>query len=232
MPVGCVAIDGPVASGKSTAARGVARRLGVAFVDTGAMYRALTLAALNDGIEPTDEPALLRLLAAMPISVDADPDAELGYRVAAGGRDLPPGRLFAPEVNQAVSTVAAHPGVRSAMVAAQRALARAAPVVMAGRDIGTVVLPDAACKIYLTASVEARVARRAAELSGSGSRADEASLRADIVRRDEVDSTRAVSPLRPAADATIIDSSLLTSEDVVERIVALARRAPWRAGAP
>jgi cytidylate kinase len=217
-----VAIDGPVASGKTTAARAVAARLGRLYVDTGAMYRALTLAALQAGVDPGDGVALLRVLAATPIALDPDPAAPLGFRISYGGTEAGD-ELFGEAVSRAVSGVSAHAGVRTAMVSAQRAIAERGPVVMAGRDIGTVVLPGSACKVFLTASVAARVARRAAELAQRGDPVDSAWLRTEIERRDRDDSTRAVAPLRPAPDAWVLDSSDLTADQVVDLIVARAR---------
>jgi cytidylate kinase len=215
-----VAIDGPVASGKTTAARAVARRLGALYLDTGAMYRALALAALRAGVDPANEPALLRLARENPIVVELDPGAPLGFRIRCGETEMGT-ELFSAEVEEVVSTVAAQPGVRDEMVRQQREIATRGRVVMAGRDIGTVVLPDAPFKVFLTACVEARAARRAAELGAAGGAVDSASVRAQIEERDRLDASRAVAPLRPAADAVVIDSSELDEEQVVERIVAL-----------
>jgi CMP/dCMP kinase len=223
-----VAIDGPVASGKSTAARAVAARLGMLYVDTGAMYRALTLAALRSGVDPADQAALLRLLEVAPISIRPDPEAPLGYHVLYGAVEAGQ-ELFGDDVSGAVSIAAAHPRVRAEMVARQRAIADTGAIVMAGRDIGTVVLPRAPCKVFLTASVDARVARRAAELAAAGGRVDPQFLRAQIEERDRLDSTRAVAPLRPAPGAVVIDSSDLDPGQVVDRIVDLVRaRLPER----
>ena len=186
------------------------------------MYRALTHAALRAGVDPGDEPALLALLAHSPVWVLPEADSALGYRIGYGDTEVE-GELFEDDVSGAVSRVAAHPGVRTNMVRLQRALAESESVVMAGRDIGTVVLPDAACKIFLTASVEARVARRSAELAAGGAEIEPGELRTRIEGRDRHDSTRPVAPLHAAADATVIDSSDMTLEQVVERIVELAR---------
>lgn len=204
-----IAIDGPAASGKTTVARLVARRLGAQFVDTGAMYRALAYLALQRGVAAGDEPELVRLA--------ADAVAQTtGFGEQA---------LQAPDVTAIVSTVAAHPGVRAAMVEAQRAVATGKPVVMAGRDIGTVVLPNAPVKVYLTASVAARVERRRAQLERAGVNVDARKLREEILARDRLDSTRAVSPLEPAADAHRLDSSDLPAERVADEICAIVRRA-------
>jgi CMP/dCMP kinase len=210
VPRASVAIDGPVAGGKSTAARAVAARLGLRYVDTGAMYRALTHAALRAGIDPGDEPQLLQLLERSPVWVQPDSEAALGYRIGYGNTEVG-AELFEDDVSGAVSRVAAHPGVRTNMVLLQRGLADE-PVVM-----------DAACKIFLTASVDARVGRRSAELAAGGAEVDPEDLRVRIEGRDRHDSTRPVAPLQPAADATVIDSSEMTLEQVVERIVELAR---------
>jgi cytidylate kinase len=222
-----VAIDGPVASGKSTVARAVARRLGAAYLDTGAMYRAVALAALRAGIDPGDESALLRMLARAPIDVLPDPAGPRGYRVRIGAEAVGE-ELFGADVAAVVSTVAALPGVRRELVARQRALAARGPVVMAGRDIGSVVLPDAAVKVYLTASADERVARRSAELEASGIAVDRDALRTAIAARDRTDQDRAVAPLRPAPGAVVLDCSDLPAAEVVERIVALAMRARER----
>jgi cytidylate kinase len=219
-----IAIDGPVASGKTTAARAVARRLGALYLDTGAMYRAVAVMALDAGVEPHDADALLRLLSERPIRVELDAEAPLGFRLCYGGVEAGE-ELFGPDVDAAASVVAAQPGVRSAMVALQRSLAEDGRVVMAGRDIGTVVLPDARHKIFLTASVAARVARRHAELAAAGSEVDAATLGRQIAERDRLDQTRAVAPLRPASDATIVDSSELDAAEVVERILELVGHA-------
>lgn len=215
-----VAIDGPVASGKTTAAREVARRIGALYLDTGAMYRAVALAALRGGVDPTDEAALLRLARENPIWVELDPAAPLGFRIRCGSTEMGP-ELFSAEVEEIVSTVAAQPAVRAEMVERQREIATRGRVVMAGRDIGTVVLPDAPLKVFLTASVEARVARRAAELAAAGAPVDSEALRVQIEERDRLDASRPVAPLRPAPDAVVIDSSDLDEEQVVDRIMEL-----------
>ncbi|HTV75132.1 MAG TPA: (d)CMP kinase [Candidatus Acidoferrales bacterium] len=216
-----IAIDGPVGSGKTTVARELAQRLGVLYLDTGAMYRAVALSALRAGVDPTDEEAVLGLVRRQPVHVTLDRLAPLGFRVFGGTHEFGE-ELYGNDVSPVASLVAAHPGVRAEMVQRQRAIAREGPVVMAGRDIGTVVLPHAPLKIFLTASVEARVQRRLAELQAQGVVVDGQTLHAQVVERDRLDATRPVAPLRPASDAVEIDSSDLTVEDVVERIVALA----------
>jgi cytidylate kinase len=215
-----VAIDGPAGSGKTTVARELARRIGALYLDTGAMYRALALIAVESEEDPTSEEAMLELARKWPIRVALDPDSPMGFRVFAGSRELGDA-LYRGDVTGSVSVVAAHPGVRALMVERQRAIADEGPVVMAGRDIGTVVLPGAPVKIYLTATVPERVERRLAELSAEGRVVDRATLQAEIEERDRLDSTRETAPLRAAADAREIDSSGLTVEEVVERIAAI-----------
>lgn len=220
-----IAIDGPAASGKTTVARRVAERLKVLYLDTGAMYRALAYAALHTQTDLDNENALVRLCAQHRIHVTLDRDAPLGFRIYAGERELSQSDLESPEVTSVVSTIAAHPRVREAMVDEQRRIAESGSVVMAGRDIGTVVLPNAPVKIYLTASVQARVARRRAQLEEAGIDVSTHELTKELEERDRLDETRAVSPLRKAADAIVIDSSSLTVDDVVEKICAALRQA-------
>jgi cytidylate kinase len=220
-----IAIDGPAASGKTTVARALARRLHVLYLDTGAMYRALAYLALRTGTDVDNGAALARLVAAQPIEVRLDQAAPLGFCITAGGQELDEAMLQSKEVTAIVSAVAAHSEVRSAMVRAQRSIAQDSPVVMAGRDIGTVVLPGARVKIYLTASPEARIARRRAQLEESGVNVDARKLAAEIQERDRLDETRAVSPLAPAHDAHVIDSSDTDAAGVVEEICRLAARA-------
>lgn len=218
-----IAIDGPAASGKTTVARRVADRLQVLYLDTGAMYRALAYIAVHTLTEVDNENALLRLLEQSSVRVTLDRDAQLGFRVFAGERELQAAQLESPEVTAVVSTIAAHPRVRDAMVAEQRKIAAEGPVVMAGRDIGTVVLPAAPYKIFLTASVAARVARRRAQLEAAGVDVSEHELTAEIEERDRLDESRHIAPLRRAAGAKLIDSSDLTADDVVERICAIVK---------
>lgn len=220
-----IAIDGPAASGKTTVARLLARRLHALYFDTGAMYRALAYEALQTGTDADNGAALARLAETHPIGVRLDDAAPLGFRITMDdGREFTEGMLQSNEVTAIVSTVAAHGQVRQAMVAAQRRVAALGPVVMAGRDIGTVVLPDAPVKIFLTASVPARVARRRAQLAYAGIATDAARLTQEIEERDRLDRTRAVSPLAPAPDAHQIDSSDLDAHQVVEHISAIVAR--------
>ena len=219
-----IAIDGPAASGKTTVARATARRLNALYLDTGAMYRALAYLALRTGTDVDNGAALARLLAASPIEVHLDQEAPLGFRIDAGGDELDEAALQSNEVTAIVSSVSAHADVRSAMVREQRRIAEGAPVVMAGRDIGSVVLPAAPVKIYLTASPQARIARRRAQLEESGVNVDARKLAAEIEERDRLDETRTVSPLAPAPDAHIIDSSDINAAGVVDQICKLASR--------
>jgi cytidylate kinase len=209
-----ITIDGPVASGKSTVGKRVAGRLGYRFVDTGMMYRAATCLALERAVDLTDEAALGELARGMSIQLEAD-------RLLVDGQDVTD-RLRSPEVGEAVSLVSRVPAVREAMVAQQRRLARDGGVVMAGRDIGTVVLPGAPLKVYLDASPEERARRRYDELRESGRDATLESVRDELALRDEIDSRRAMSPLRPAEDAIIIDTDGLSLDQVVARILELA----------
>jgi cytidylate kinase len=215
---GQVALDGPSGTGKSSVARAVAARLGAAYLDTGAMYRAATVAVLDAGVDPDDARAVERVVAGTRIEVGTDAHEET---VRVDGADVAV-RIRTAEVTRAVSAVSAVPAVRRQLVAQQRGLVdRADAVVVEGRDIGTVVLPEATVKIYLTAAPEARAERRAAQLGISGA-AEVAALAEDMRRRDEYDSGRADSPLRPAADAVVVDSTDWVQEQTVDRVVALA----------
>ncbi len=218
---GQVTLDGPSGTGKSSVARAVAARLGADYLDTGAMYRAATVAVLDAGVDPEDAEAVARVVAAARIEVGTTAGEEL---VEVDGVDVA-GRIRGAEVTRAVSPVSAVPAVRRQLVDQQRSLVAAATaVVVEGRDIGTVVLPEATCKIYLTAAPEVRAERRAGQL-GLTEAEEIAALAADLRRRDEYDSSRADSPLRPAADAVVVDSTDLDREAVVDRVVELARRA-------
>lgn len=216
-----IAIDGPVAAGKSAVCVQVARRLGYRFIDTGLMYRALTWLALERKIDLQDEAALARLAASASITIESTPaDAPEAGRVLVDGTDVTD-RLRSPEVGKAVSLVSRVPAVREAMVAIQRELARRGRVLMAGRDICTVVLPDAALKIYLDASPGERARRRHKELRGTAGERSLAQVQDELARRDAIDSGRAVSPLRTAGDAVVIDTEGLSLDQVVERILKL-----------
>ena len=207
-----IAIDGPVASGKTAVGRALARRLGYAFVDTGVYYRAVTIAALDTATPLDDEAALTRLAEAIAIRV-----GDGGLSVLVDGADVS-SRLRAPEVDAAVSPVAKVGGVRRAMVAQQRAAAKGGDVVMVGRDIGTHVLPDAA-KVYLDASPEERARRRSKELAGTGEARSEEEVLGNLRMRDAIDSGREDSPLRAADDALRLVTDGLEVADVVERLL-------------
>ncbi len=217
-----IAIDGPAGSGKTTVAHALAQRLGILYLDTGAMYRAVASEVLAAGLDADNEAAVLRICAMHPIDVRLDANAPMGFRVFAGARELQSAMLQSNTVSAVVSTIAAHPHVREALVLEQRRIALCGPVVMAGRDIGSVVLPDAPVKIYLTATVEARVSRRRAQLLSAGVDVALHQLAREIEERDSLDENRAVSPLQIAPDAHVIDSSLLSVDEVVARITALA----------
>jgi CMP/dCMP kinase len=216
-----IAIDGPAAAGKTTVARATARRLGILYLDTGAMYRALACLALRTGTDVDNGAALARLMASSPIELELDEAAPLGFRIRAGGHELDNAALSSNEVTAIVSTVAAQPEVRTAMVSAQRAIGERFPIVMAGRDIGTVVLPNAPVKIYLTASARARIERRRMQLEAAGVDVDVHRLAQEIEERDRLDQTRAISPLAPAPDAHLIDSSEIDAARVVDEICAI-----------
>ena len=216
-----IAIDGPAAVGKTTVGRLLAQRMGCLFVDTGVMYRAVTSVAVEEGMDVNDEDAVTRLAKSINIRIvdDAAPGAQ---RVIADNRDVTDKIRF-QAVDRNVSVVSSYGGVRDAMVAQQREMASEGGVVMVGRDIGTVVLPDAKLKIYLTASLHARAKRRQAELEARGSGVAFEATMADMERRDRIDSEREYSPLKPALDAIPVDTSHLTADQVVERIVELWR---------
>ena len=219
-----VAIDGPVASGKTVAARALAAALGHLYLDTGAMYRAAAYLALHNGVDLDNERAILSLLEHHRIRLVTDEQASAGYRVEIDGIDTGT-KLFDPEVSSAVSTVAALPGVRTALVAEQRAIAHEGPVVMAGRDIGTVVLPEARFKFFLTASVAERADRRAKEFAERGLNIGIHEVREQIEERDRLDQNRAVAPLRAAHDAIRIDSTALGAADVLAQMQAIVAAA-------
>lgn len=199
----------------------MARRLGYQFLDTGAMYRALTWAALNRRLDPEDEEAMGRLAAETVMDVTPPAPGSGGRgRVRVDGEDATP-HLRTPAVEASVSLVSRVPEVRRRMVSLQQRLARGKPTVMAGRDIGTVVLPDADLKVYLDASRGERARRRCRQLAEKGSPASFESVLEDLDRRDRLDSSRSVSPLRPAADAIIINTDGLSLEKVVTKILSL-----------
>ncbi len=225
-----VAIDGPAASGKSTVGALVAGRLGYLYFDTGVMYRAVTWAALERGIAIGDEAAVTALAARLRIEI-LPPTVADGrqYTILADGADIT-WAIRQPEVNRAVSPVSAYAGVREILVAQQRRIGQGGGVVMVGRDIGTVVLPEAQCKIYLDATPEERARRRLAEMQERGQPGVYEQVLADLIRRDAIDSGRAVAPLRAAHDAVYLDSTALDIEQVVARILAIVQATPGCAG--
>ncbi|HHT36202.1 MAG TPA: (d)CMP kinase [Firmicutes bacterium] len=218
-----IAIDGPAGAGKSTVAKLVASRLGYLYIDTGAMYRALTYLVLEAGVEPSSEEEVHRIQQQMDLRLVPAADALVSCRVFIGDTEITEA-IRRPEVSQYVSIIASHPKVRSGMVRMQQQLAAANNVVMDGRDIGTTVLPDADVKVFLCASVEERARRRYNELVAKGHDLDFGKLVSDLKQRDHLDSTRAVSPLRKADDAVEIDTTDLTVAEVVEQVLKLAAR--------
>jgi cytidylate kinase len=216
---GVIAIDGPSGTGKSSVARSLARRFGMRYLDTGAMYRAVTWAVLEDGIELDDADAVAACAAALDLEIDTDPEDDW---VSVDGIQVDKVIRSAP-VTAAVSAVSAVPEVRRLLVAAQRRLIAGGCVVVEGRDIGTVVAPDADLKVYLTASPEER-ARRRAHQEARTSAEDLAATAAAIRRRDAYDSTRPTSPLRPAADAVVLDTTTMEEAEVVDQLMELAAR--------
>ncbi|AGM28897.1 cytidylate kinase (Cmk) [Mycobacteroides abscessus subsp. massiliense] len=220
-----VAVDGPSGTGKSSVAKELARQLGASYLDTGAMYRIVTLWVLRAGVDLTDPAAISAATDQVPMSVSSDPDAQTAL-LAGEDVSVP---IRGNEVTGAVSAVSAVPAVRERLVRQQRELAESGgAVVVEGRDIGTVVLPDADVKIYLTASAQARAQRRNAQNVSGGGDDEYEKVLADVQRRDHLDSTRAVSPLRPAEDAVEVDTSDMTQEQVVAHLLDLVRT---RAGA-
>ena len=207
-----VAIDGGVATGKSAVGKRVAERLGLPFIDSGLMYRAITRLAAERGIDPGDTEAATRLAESVQLTVEGD-------RVWADGVELTDG-IYDADFAEALPRISAIPGVRAALVDQQRRLARDG-VVMAGRDIGTVVFPNADHKFFLTASLDEKVRRRAAQYERRGERVDPEVMRREVEARDLVDTRRAVAPLRPAPDAVTIDTDNLDVDQVVDVIVRL-----------
>ena len=218
-----LAIDGPAASGKTVVGKELARRLGIRFLDTGTMYRAVTWASIRRGIAPNcaDDLSALARDANMELVAVAGIAGE--DRLLLDGEDIT-GSLRLPEIDANVSAVSAVSGVRRALVAQQRAIAAAGAIVMCGRDIGTVVLPDARVKVFLTASAEVRAERRAAEMKQDQKPADYDDVLDALRRRDKIDSARDDSPLRPVADATIICSDEMTIDEVVIEIISLVKK--------
>ncbi|MED1601485.1 (d)CMP kinase [Alkalihalophilus marmarensis] len=214
-----IAIDGPAGAGKSTVAKLVAERLSYLYIDTGAMYRALTYAALEKNVNLEDEDALDQLLEGIDIDLKHTKNGVLVYVNKGDVTEL----IRTDDVNKHVSLVASHPSVRIEMVERQRTLAKGTDAVLDGRDIGTYVLPDAELKVFLTASVEERARRRHEEQVKKGLPSNLEELKKDIARRDELDSTREFAPLKKANDAVEIDSTSMSIEEVAASIINLAK---------
>ncbi len=214
-----VAIDGPAGAGKSTVAKLVAKRLGYLYVDTGAMYRAVALKALRLGMDIRDEVVMSHLAQMTDIVLQPQPDG--GVRVFLDGEDVSEA-IRTPEVSEAASVISAYQGVREALTAKQKLLAERGGVVMEGRDVQTVVAPDAEVKIFLTASLQERAKRRWLELRERGVDIPYEQVLRDLEERDERDRNRSIAPLRKAPDAVEIDTTDMTVEQVVDKIVELA----------
>jgi cytidylate kinase len=210
-----IAIDGPSGAGKGTIARTIADRLQYRHIDTGAMYRAVAWKALHERIPLDDEPAVAALAQRSPIDLE-------GRRVVIDGHDVTK-EIRTPDIDKAASSVARMPRVREVLVERQRRMAEGRGIVMEGRDIGTVVFPNADLKIYLDASAEERARRRMNDPAHSGGQAGQAAVAASIDARDRSDTTRTASPLTMAADAVLIDTTAMPINDVVERVMAVIR---------
>ncbi|MFZ5904833.1 MAG: (d)CMP kinase [Chloroflexota bacterium] len=221
-PPAIIAIDGPAASGKSTLGRRLADALGYLFFDTGVMYRAITWAALQRGVDVRDEAAVTALAESTPIDVRPPSSPDRACDVLVEGRDIT-WETRRPEVDANVSIVSAYPGVRRALGRQQRRIGQRGRVVMVGRDIGTVVLPEADLKIYLDASTAERARRRFDEIVARGGSADLNEIQAKVEERDRIDSTRTVAPLRPADDAIHLDSDKMSADEVFETVKALCQ---------
>ena len=216
-----VAVDGPSGTGKSTMCRVLAKRLGAKYVDTGAMYRVATLAVLRAGVDPADTAKVIETTADLPLEVSDDPDST---EVLFAGEDVK-AEIRGAEVTKHVSAVSAIPEVRVNLVELQRKLAReSGRAIVEGRDIGTVVLPDAPAKVFMTASAEVRAKRRYDQDVAAGREADFDAVLADVQRRDEADSSRATSPLKPADDAVLVDTSEMTPDEVLAALTEVVER--------
>ena len=213
-----IAIDGPAGAGKSTVARGVARLLGYRYIDTGAMYRAVTLLALEENININDTETLCKLVKNAIIDIIDNNDK--GTTVLLNGVDVSE-KVRGPLVTKYVSDVSKVSGVRSVLVNSQRKMAVSGGVVMEGRDIGTAVLPEAEYKFYIIASAQERAKRRARDFENMGLTVDLDQLTEDIQKRDFIDSSREINPLRPAEDAKIIDCTGMSAEEVIRELVAI-----------
>lgn len=211
-----IAVDGPSGAGKSTVARAVAKRLGILYLDTGAMYRAIGVAALEQGLDTQDEAAVSELI--RTLRMDMKPAENGGFRVWVDGRDLTD-YIRTPQASRAATDVAAYAAVRSAMVGLQRKIAQGQNVILDGRDIGTTVFPDAPYKFYVSASLEERARRRHAELLARGENQTLEDVTRAIIQRDHDNASRLVSPERQASDALLIDTTGKSVDQVVNEIV-------------
>lgn len=216
-----VAIDGPSGAGKSTIAKAVAERFGFIYVDTGAIYRTVGLAVSRAGIDPQDTDAVVGLLPALDIALRHGEDGL--QHMFLNGEDVS-GFIRTPEISMYASKVSALPPVRAFLMEMQRSMARRTSVIMDGRDIGTVVLPDAALKIFLTASAEARAERRYKELLEKGQSVSYDDVLCDMAERDKNDTTRAAAPLRAADDAVLLDTSALSLAESIDAVAALVEK--------
>ena len=216
-----VAVDGPSGTGKSTMCRALAKRLDAKYVDTGAMYRVATLAVLRAGVDPADTAKVIEATTNLPLEVSDDPDST---EVLFAGEDVK-AEIRGAEVTKHVSAVSAIPEVRVNLVELQRKLAReSGRAIVEGRDIGTVVLPDAPAKVFMTASAKVRAKRRYDQDVAAGREADFDAVLADVQRRDEADSSRATSPLKPADDAVLVDTSEMTPDEVLAALTEVVER--------
>ena len=214
-----VAIDGPAGAGKSSVAKAAAQELGFVYVDTGAIYRTIALHVLRQGVDPHDAPAVEALLPAIQVGLEYTPEGQV---MRLNGEDVT-SLIRTPEVSMATSACSAIPAVRAFLLQLQRDLAEKNNVLMDGRDIGTVVLPHAQLKVFLTASAQERARRRVRQLEESGQAADYEAILRDIQQRDYQDSHRETAPLRPAEDSVLVDTSGVTFEESVRRLVELVR---------
>ena len=212
-----ITLDGPAGSGKSTVAKRIASRLGYAFLDTGAMYRAATWWALHNGVDMTDQAALVSSTATLPLVME---ERASGLYVGVDGIDVSEA-IRTPEVTNAIKQLDGIVGVRSTMVELQRTLGVQQPTVADGRDMGTVVFPNARCKFFVDASLDVRTRRRAEELTRKGIAFDAETLKQDIHTRDENDRNRKIAPLKPAEDAHLIDTSSMTLDEVEAKVLAV-----------
>jgi cytidylate kinase len=216
-----IAIDGPAGAGKSTTAKRLAQDLGIVYVDSGAMYRAVALSCLTRGIEYSDTEKVADVAAGLTIKFVASTEPGASQRLIVDGDDVTT-KIRTPEISDGASTVSTIPAVRGVLVAKQREMGTRGGVVMEGRDIGTVVLPNADCKIFLTASLDERARRRYSEMVSRGDSTSIEQVKSDIAERDFRDQTRAVSPLRPADDANILNSENMNADEVVAKMRSLA----------